>query len=78
MYDHQPDFPSLRIAARPDNDQADSEPIVLVADCVCGAKDGWESSVYAGTWRGDLRKGHTDLRQGDQAGTLPAGQAGGP
>ena len=52
-YDHQPDFGAVKVAAKPDNDQAD-EPVVLTAACVCGDESHkWEACVYPGAWRGN-------------------------
>lgn len=55
IYEHQPDFPTVEIAARPDNDQADSEPLILSATCVCGLTKAWEASVRAGRSTGWLQ-----------------------
>lgn len=54
LYEHQPDFGTVTIAARPGNEQPDGEPVVLAAGCVCGdPAHKWEACVYPGAWRGN-------------------------
>ena len=50
QYEHQPDFPTARIVARPQNDQPEASSVILAAKCVCGDSNGWSVTVPAATW----------------------------